>query len=104
MYEEKCIGSNKHLPLKFMSKGSVAALSQLASRAVVFHRLPLLKSCSFLLLASLLHGWILGDLNRDGWSFLSHGTARRNTLWYYAPENFAVRLCSRVSEMSLALL
>lgn len=93
VYEEKCIGSNKHLPLKFMSKKSMAALSQLTSRAVVLRRLPLLKFCSFLLLASLLHGWILGDLNQDGWSFLPHEIADRNMLWYYSPDNFAVRLC-----------
>lgn len=39
-YEENCIGSNKHLPLQFMSKKSVAVLSWLYSRAVVLHRFP----------------------------------------------------------------
>lgn len=104
VYEEKCIGSNKHLPLKFMSKKSVAALSQLTSRAVVLHRLPLPKSCSFLLLASLQHGWILEDLNQDGRSFLPHRIAHRNTLWCCTPDNFAVSSCLRVPGMSLALL
>lgn len=42
VYEEKCIGTNKHLPLGLMSKKSVAALSQFNSRTVVPHRLPLL--------------------------------------------------------------
>lgn len=82
VYEEKCIGSNKHLPLEFASKKSVAALSQLTSGAVVFHRLPLPKSHSFLLLALLLHGWILGDLNQGSQSFLPLRIPNRNTLWY----------------------
>lgn len=42
VYEEKCIGSTKHLPLGLMSKKSVAALSRFNSRTVVLHRLPLL--------------------------------------------------------------
>lgn len=87
-----------------MSKKSVAALSPLTSGAAVLHRLPLLKSCSFLPLASLLPGWILGDSNQDGWLFLPHRVADRNTLWYCTPDNFAVRSCLRVAEMSLALL
>lgn len=104
MYEGKCIGSNKHLPLKFMSKKSIAALSEFPSRAVVLHRLHLLRSCSFLLLASPLRGWTLGDLSRRAWSFLPHTLADRNALWYYRPDNCAVGSCLRVSEMIRALL
>ena len=82
VYEEKCIGGNKRLPLKFVSKKSVEALSQLTSRAVVLHRLPLLRSCCSFLLASLLNGWTLGDLKQGGWPFLPHRFVSRNTLWY----------------------